>query len=253
MDVVLPSLYHSIFSEIAQREHVSLESDERLAGEMLDEKISQYTLLNEQTSRQVNRLSQNASRAVNAMEARNMSLLEEVLSETRALRAEVEELRSAVHEDPLTKVHNRKWFNDTYLTDSEQRFRFGGVLVLVDLNHFKAINDRLGHISGDKVLIYIAGQLKRSGAEVVRYGGDEFLMLFDAGISTEDARKKLHIIRELVMKKTLKVNEQSFKTSFSYGISGFKDGDIFEAVVRTVDDAMYLDKEKIKERIAPPF
>jgi diguanylate cyclase (GGDEF)-like protein len=127
------------------------------------------------------------------------------------------------------------------------------VLVLVDLNHFKAVNDRLGHVSGDKVLVYIAGQLKRSGAKVVRYGGDEFLLVFGAGVGTEDARKKLHIIRELVMKKTLKVNEQSFKTSFSYGIAGFKEGELFESVVNMIDKMMYVDKEKIKERVAPPF
>lgn len=253
IDVVLPSLYNSIFSEIAHREEVSLDGEQRLASEMIDEKINQFTLLNEQTSRQVNRLTHNASLAVSAMEARNMSLLEEVLAETRALRAEVEELRSAVHEDPLTKVHNRKWFNDTYLTDNETRFSQSGVMVLIDLNYFKGINDRLGHVSGDKVLVYVAGQLKRSGAKVVRYGGDEFILIFDAGSSAEEVRKKIHIIRELVMKKTLKVKDHNFKTSFSYGIAPFEAEEMFETVVSAADTMMFEDKEKIKQRTTPPF
>lgn len=253
MDVVLPSLYSSIFSEIAQREHVALDGEERLSGMLLDDKINQFTTLSEQTSRQVSRLSDSASKAVDAMEERNMSLLQEVLAETRALRAEVEELRSAIHEDPLTKVQNRKWFNDTYLTPNEQRLRLGGVIALIDLNHFRRINERLGHISGDKILVYIAGQLKRSGAKVVRYGGDEFLLLFEGSITAEEARKKLHIIRELVLKKTLKVKDVSFKTSFSYGIAAFREGDLFERLVMSLDTAMYADKQKIKERLAPPF
>ena len=253
MEVVLPSMYASIFSGVASRQHVQLEPKERLASEMLDEKIEQFSRLSETTSSHVNRLSLSASKAVSAMEAQNMNLLEEVLAETRALRAEVEALKSAVNEDTLTKVHNRKWFNDNYLTDEGRIFNRSGVMALIDLNDFKVINDTIGHISGDKVLIYIAGQLKRAGAEVVRYGGDEFMLLFDAPVTTKEAYKKLHIIRELVMKKPLKVQDQNFKTSFSYGAVVFHEGDELERVIHCADQAMYDDKKKIKSRVAPPF
>ena len=253
MEVVLPSMYASIFAGVASREHVRLEPQERLASEMLDEKIEQFSRLNETTSSHVNRLSLSASKAVSAMEAQNMHLLAEVLAETRALRAEVEALKSAVNEDALTKVHNRKWFNDNYLTDGGRLFNRSGVMALIDLNDFKLINDTIGHISGDKVLVYIAGQLKRAGAEVVRYGGDEFMLLFDRQMTTQEAHKKLHIIRELVMKKPLKVQDQSFKTSFSYGAVAFGEGDELERVIHAADEAMYEDKKKIKSRVAPPF
>jgi diguanylate cyclase (GGDEF)-like protein len=253
MDVVLPSVYSAVFADVATKEHIDLEREERLASEMLDEKINQFSLLNEKTSSHVNRLSMSASKAVDAMEARNQSLLEEVLAETRALRAEVDALKSAVYEDPLTKVHNRKWFNDNYLTDENKLFKRSGVLALIDLNYFKDINDMLGHVSGDKVLVFIAGQLKRAGAQVVRYGGDEFVLFFDDETQTKEAHKKLHIIRELVMKKTLKVQDHNFKTSFSYGTVVFNEGDLLERVIDAADKAMYVDKEKIKERITPPF
>ncbi len=253
IDVVLPTMYATIFSDLAKEHGLHLDpEDEQLASEMLDEKIKVLDLLSDATSDHANRLSSSADKAIHAIEVSDTDMLRSVVNEMTALRAELDELKCAVYEDSLTKVYNRKWFNDNYIRSEAKNFNREGILAIIDMNYFKTINDNLGHTTGDKVLVFIAGQLKRTGANVVRYGGDEFLVLFE-GYSEEAVHKKLHMIREIVIKKTLKLQDYSFKTSFSFGTVSFKDGSKLEAVIDRADQAMYLDKQKIKERVGPPL
>lgn len=254
LDVVLPSMYTSIFSELAKAQHVDLDANEQqLSNEAIDEKLQQFYKLNEKTSKNVNQLSVSASKAVSAMEDQNTSLLAEVLAETKALREEVEALKNAVYEDPLTKVHNRKWFNDECLLEKESTFQRSGALALIDMNYFKSINDHLGHISGDKVLVFIANQLRRVGGEVVRYGGDEFMVVFSTEIGAEEVAKKLLVLRDVVMSQTLRVQKTTFKVSFAFGVVAFEAGDTLDNVIDAVDQQMFEDKQKIKRRYEPPF
>jgi diguanylate cyclase len=253
MDVVLPSIYASIFNDLAKENALTLEEESRLANEVFEKQFRSLNDLNERTGRNVSRLSDNTDKAISAMESANRELLEEVRAETQALRREIESLKQVVYEDPLTKTHNRKWLNDHFLAKNRKTFKTSGCLVLVDLNYFKQINDTLGHVSGDKVLMYIASQLKRLEAEVVRYGGDEFLLLFPDAWSVASVFDTMQSLREGVLKKTLKVMDNAFKASFAFGIAPYRAGDPLEEVIDAADGVMYTDKTAIKERFAPPF
>jgi diguanylate cyclase (GGDEF)-like protein len=83
----------------------------------------------------------------------------------------------------------------------------------------------------------------------VRYGGDEFIIIFSTSTTKENAYTKLTNIREEVIKKHLVVKESSFKVSFSLGICEFKKGDILTDVIEKADSNMYEDKIQIKNRI----
>ena len=249
LEVVSPSVYATVFSDIAQGYDVDLSAEEIVVNEMLDEKLSQFSKMNEQTSDHINQLSKSAEKAVSAIQHKDETLLRETLAETEALRSEIEELKSAVYTDALTKVYNRQWLNANYLED-ENTLSCGGVLALIDLNYFKQINDNYGHIAGDKVLVYVAEHLKRVGGQVVRYGGDEFFVLFEDGVTKESAEQKMHVIRELILKKQVKFQDEVFKISFSIGLTNFAKGDLLAEVVEAADVAMYQDKEIIKARLA---
>ena len=239
IDIVFPARYHRLFSEVAKEHNVELGPDEIMTNEMLDDKVVEHA----------EHLSNSANKAVNAIETENKAELREVLEETKALREEIEQLKNTIYQDTLTKVFNRRWMEDNYLTDDGNHFKTNGVLVIIDMNDFKYINDNFGHISGDKVLYYVASQLKRTGGNVVRYGGDEFFVVFDEDMTQKEAAKKMHIIRELVIKKQLKVNDNRFQTSFSYGMTSFNSGDKADTIVETADENMYSDKIQIKNRL----
>jgi len=178
--------------------------------------------------------------------------LHEVLQETEQLRAEVEKLKAAVYKDALTQAYNRKWLQDHYLNQDATNHNHlikDGVLGLIDLNYFKQINDTYGHIVGDKVLQYVTNMLRTIRYPVVRYGGNEFLILFHHSITTDIAKEELSKLRENILKKKFKVQNGSFHISFSFGLSSFSKDTILEEVLEQADQDMYSDKIQIKKRV----
>jgi diguanylate cyclase (GGDEF)-like protein len=209
----------------------------------------ELTNLQSQASKNALQLSLTTSKAINAIKDKNESLLQEVLRETEKLRKEVEKLKKSVYKDELTHVYNRKWLHDYYLSNESDIFNQDGILAIIDLNYFKQINDTYGHIIGDKVLIFIANQLKKSKQRVIRYGGDEFIMIFSKELSMQNAFNSLKNIRENVISKKLKSNDSSFKVSFSFGLAKFNVNDDLASIIELADKNMYNDKIEIKKRV----
>ena len=99
------------------------------------------------------------------------------------------------------------------------------------------------------MLKYVSSHLKSLGAPVVRYGGDEFLILFDSA----DGAEQIDECRESIISKKLKYNDHTFVVSFSYGTYDCEEGEHFNEALKEADKKMYEDKEAIKKRIPPPF
>ncbi|ABB44017.1 diguanylate cyclase (GGDEF domain) [Sulfurimonas denitrificans DSM 1251] len=249
MDVVTPAIYTEIFSKFALSHDTDITQESKIAENLLSQKITLLTNLQESTSNNAKKLSENTDKALLAIKEKNESTLKDIFKETQELQREIERLKKSVYKDELTNVHNRKWLHDYCLEDDSQNFKESGTLVITDLNYFKIINDTYGHIIGDKVLIYIAGQLKKTKESVVRYGGDEFIVIFNDSTSTEDVSSIMNKIREDVIKKSLFVKESSFKVSFSFGSCRFNKGDLLSDVIESADNNMYQDKLEIKKRV----
>lgn len=172
---------------------------------------------------------------------------------TTQKRAERELYFKATH-DPLTELPNRLLLNDrmTQLLAHRrhQRERLIAVMML-DLDHFKEVNDTLGHQAGDQLLKEVAERLKglvRKGDTVCRMGGDEFLILLSELNSEEDAMKVARRILE-VLREPFKINDHRVEISGSIGISFFpKDGEEVSTLIRKADIAMYKAKERGRDR-----
>ena len=162
-------------------------------------------------------------------------------------RAEQQRWHQANH-DALTDLPNRVLFNDrlSLAILHAQRRKQALVVMFLDLDHFKRVNDTLGHSAGDELLVKVADRLRRCIRQddtVARVGGDEFLLLLN-GITREAdaagmARKILAILAEpfLVQKRELFVEA-------SIGIGIYPgDGADAETLVTNVDTAMYRAKE----------
>ena len=171
---------------------------------------------------------------------------------TRQKRLEEQLLHEALH-DPLTGLPNRALFMDRLEHTTRAAGRAPGALfalLLVDVDDFKKINDRLGHELGDRVLVDIAARLQRCvrpGDTVCRLGGDEFTVLLHAIGDAGDATRVADRIRaELVTPFRLAPHELFVTTSIGIAV-GRTAGDPAE-LVRQADTALYRAKQDGKAR-----
>lgn len=236
MKIVFPSHYGKLYTDEARLHDVDLNPDEILDSEMLNEKVVRHVI----------KLSSCAEQAIEAIENEDKIKLHAVLEEAKALRDEIHALQQIVYEDVLTKSYNRKWFEDHYLNSDKQTMSLEGVIAMIDLNKFKHINDTYGHVVGDKILIHIAHKLKEIGGHVVRFGGDEFLVIFGTGETVETIEEKIEQMLLSCAKKSFKFATDTFKVSFAYGVTPFEQGSDLSSVIDIADKAMYLHKKSVQ-------
>lgn len=169
------------------------------------------------------------------------------ISEDITQRKQAEErIEKLAHYDQLTGLPNRILLSDRikYLLNHAQRNNESLAVMLLDLDHFKSINDTLGHTVGDQLLIEMAKRLKAViGDEdtVSRSGGDEFIFLFpdtDANRASHIANK---LIAEVSLPTTIAQNELVITPSIGIAIYPF-DGENFDTLLKNADTAMYQTK-----------
>ena len=249
LTVVTPSIFASIFSKFAQEHNANIENEGVLSQDIMRLECSNIAKMQAETSKNAEILSQSTSKAISAIKEKDEALLHQVLQETEKLRIEVERLKESVYKDELTNLYNRKWLHDKYTDDQTSKLTTSGALAIIDLNYFKIINDTHGHIIGDKVLIFLARQFKTTTYPVVRYGGDEFLLMIPNKITLDLATKTINELRENIITKKFKAHDTNFKVSFSFGLINFNAGDELAEVIEEADKKMYKDKIAIKKRI----
>lgn len=172
------------------------------------------------------------------------------MSESRAVVARMSHL--AQH-DFLTDLPNPVLFNDrvTQAIALARRHEKQLALAFMDLDHFKRINDSLGHAAGDKLLQSVARRLKacvRSSDAVSRRGGDEFVLLLTEITNAEDAARIADKIIAAVA-AAHRVAGQDLQVTTSIGISIYpSDGTDAEALLKSADEAMYQAKRDGRNR-----
>ena len=178
-----------------------------------------------------------------------------VFSDISAIKHSQNELARLVHHDPLTDLPNRLLFTDRteQALAFAQRHETGCALLMIDLDHFKIINDSLGHNVGDLLLKAVADRLLRifgKGFTVARLGGDEFAVLVDNCPQVAHAANAAQQVLE-VMKGAFDVDKHQLFISASIGISVFpKDALNAEQLLRNADSALFKAKSIGREGYA---
>ncbi|WP_306157271.1 bifunctional diguanylate cyclase/phosphodiesterase [Pseudomonas sp. C2B4] len=156
-------------------------------------------------------------------------------------------LQQVAHFDPLTNLTNRRGFNQLFAEKLIEKTHSGGMLAVLflDIDHFKRINDSLGHDAGDELLKVLASHIKgsvRSHDDVVaRFGGDEFCMLINLN-DREEARQMAQRIM-LKMKEPIELAGRRMVMTTSIGISLFpEDGKTCDELLKNADLALYQSK-----------
>jgi diguanylate cyclase (GGDEF)-like protein len=249
IDIVTPSIYSSIYNNIATNLNINISSEKDMSNNILNNQISIINNLNNKTNKNIEKLDSTSQKALNALEKKDEDLLKETIYETNLLRKEIEDLKASLYQDALTKAYNRYWLNNKIIFNNNS-FNTNGVLALIDMNYFKEINDTLGHSAGDKALIYITNFMKKScECDVVRYGGDEFILIYKNETNSTNIIKSLSIFRQNLFQKQLKFKDKKFRLSFSFGVMPYKKEDSFMNVLESADNEMYKDKVNIKKKI----
>ncbi|MCP4246600.1 MAG: diguanylate cyclase [bacterium] len=182
--------------------------------------------------------------------------------EITALNADLEErvnqrthqLRELAARDPLTGLYNRRHFNEVLTSRFSEARRYDSHLscVMIDLDDFKAVNDRFGHHVGDELLVLtsitIASQL-RAADVAARFGGDEFIIL----LPQTDAQRAQILAARIASKFALDMAEQlpDVQISLSIGVASAADADPAspEDLIRAADQALYAAKDGGKSQI----
>ena len=162
------------------------------------------------------------------------------ITDRKVLEAQLTELALRY---PLTGLGNRRLFTDRVTHALERRVRRGSrvAVLMLDLDHFKFVNDSLGHAKGDALLIAVSGRLQRvlrAGDTVARLGGDEFAVLLEALSSDEEADATAVRIQQ-TLERPLRLDERELFVRASIGIAWAADGQNVDALLTDADVAMY--------------
>ena len=163
-------------------------------------------------------------------------------------------LKDQSEKDSLTGSYNRRYFDKIIDKEVERAKRYNHVIyfLMIDINRFKEINDRYGHQTGDRILkdVYevMAGQVRKIDT-IIRYGGDEFLIIVP-GISRENIISLIKRINDSVRDWSDKNKLIDFEISLSIGTGFYESGsdESVEKILYYADMDMYKNKEKFKNK-----
>lgn len=176
------------------------------------------------------------------------NMLQEVVEEKSALQ----ELATR---DPLTGIYNRRFLDAALSREFARAEREGKPLaiIMLDLDHFKMVNDEYGHSAGDEVLKALAEILKKGAREsdlICRYGGEEFMAVMP-NMSAEQALERVELWRRQLEDTTVVVDDFSIRITFSAGIAVFPEhGEQSEQLLARADEMLYKSKQDGRNRIS---
>lgn len=159
-------------------------------------------------------------------------------------------LKQLSNTDSLTQIYNRMAFNDLLETEivRAKRYNTGLALIILDIDHFKNINDTYGHLAGDEVLKTMAALITKSIRTIdifARWGGEEFVILTpETGIRAA---------ADLAERLRTKIEEHNFgeagKITSSFGVVSLKGNDLSDSFIKRADDTLYVAKKNGRNRV----
>ena len=204
--------------------------------------------VDEGSGSEINILAYEIKKMASELNLSYQSIERRVRERTKELEEVNKKIRKLAQNDPLTGIYNRHYFNQYVTTLSESKDTI--TIVMIDVNDFKYINDNYGHNIGDEILKEIAEMLKKAVRDtdfVVRYGGDEFLVvLYNADEAV--ASSFVNRIRLLLFEFNYANDLIDHKLEISVGYDVYDGTRHLLEVINSADEKMYKNKIEIKRQ-----
>jgi diguanylate cyclase (GGDEF)-like protein len=172
----------------------------------------------------------------------------------REVQALQQQLREQSTHDALTGLYNRRYLEENLGRELIRAKRDGYCVSVVmgDIDHFKAVNDRYGHLAGDEAL-RVFGELMRGNSRSsdinCRYGGEEFLLVLP-GMTELTASKRAERLRLIVAKTPVKFGTMDIAITASFGVSEFpQHGENSDELIAAADKSLYAAKEAGRNQV----
>ncbi len=194
-------------------------------------------------------LEQRVAQRTAELQASNQQLHSEIVERERMAQL----LEQTARTDFLTQLINRRAMAQRMQSELARIERAGGscALVLVDIDHFKNINDQFGHDIGDEVLKALARAFQAAVREqdvVARWGGEEFLLLLP-NTNEAEAVEQAERLRQLLDSDRLRIERYPHRVTASFGVSEYRDGQTVELLLKQADVALYQAKAQGRNRV----
>ncbi len=169
------------------------------------------------------------------------------------LTAELDHIGEVAHQDYLTGALNRRGMDEAIEREFSRADRHNTTLciAMLDIDHFKKLNDSLGHATGDQALTHLVRVLKdvlRPTDVLARYGGEEFIIILPATPQDEAVKAVMRVQRELTKNFFMHKNERVLIT-FSAGVAERKAGESADDLIPRADAALYLAKNSGRNQV----
>ncbi len=189
-----------------------------------------------------------------AIKRSGLLLKERIISSTReieGLRKDLDKMREEAWTDMLTGLKNRRYLSSIFDQESKNAMASDSKLsaIMLDIDHFKKINDSFGHIVGDRVLKTTAGMIRdciKGRDTVIRYGGEEFVIILPDTPLEGALTLAKHIctyFKQMNWKRK-DTGELIGQVFVSLGVSQYRPGESLDAFIQRADDALYLSKTR---------
>ncbi|MBI3999390.1 MAG: diguanylate cyclase [Candidatus Omnitrophica bacterium] len=229
--------------------------DEALAVNALKSGFIDYVVKSEGAFRDIPRIIEGAYEKYQT-EERERKLQEEIANKNVELRSANQKLAELSVKDELTSLYNHRFFQEKMVEEFARaaRYRYPLSCLMLDIDHFKAVNDTYGHLAGDAVLKalgnFFVSHLRQADT-IARYGGEEFVILLPH-VGYEGAHLLAERIRKKIMDQSFSASSAlSLKISVSIGISSYPEDpvDRKETLVFYADKALYRAKGNGRNRV----
>lgn len=171
----------------------------------------------------------------------------------QALLRNAEELERAAWTDALTGLPNRRASTRELESRWQTRTHPGGLfLLLIDVDHFKQVNDRHGHLAGDAVLCELARRMRGALPEAAflgRFGGEEFIAIL-AGVGAEDAQRAAEALRQVIRDTPVALAAGDLQVTVSIGVAAaIHRQSAIDHLIHAADEALYAAKRSGRDRV----
>jgi diguanylate cyclase len=240
-------------------------SDALAANDEYQEKIASHMvrIRNTEDVLELNRILESLLSETRAAQADSRRAHDRLISERdaavqaegriRQLETQLAQMSALVREDPLTHSLNRRGLDDEFAREASRadRYKAPFCIAVLDIDNFKALNDKRGHQTGDDALVHLVRVAKedlRITDQIARLGGEEFLVMLPNTPLDDAAKIITRLQRSLTKKYFLDKNEHVLIT-FSAGVAQRGHGESQESVIGRADAAMYQAKQTGKNRV----